>query len=161
MKDAFGVALCALGAVHIDASDPKASPEALLTTPVDNYRRWVNFPWEMVEPDGQNRAGDWTQTKQERLRSLISRAHQLGYWIRFYTLDGGLAEQFQRMGWFSGYNFGSSDAAAKRWTAAADEGADFIASDHYEELNRMIAAESKHRFGEQNLAKPEAALHFQ
>jgi hypothetical protein len=153
--------LLAFGALHIDASDPNASPEALLTAPVNNYRRWVNFAWTVVEPDGQNRAGDWTPAKEYRLRSLISRAHQLGYWIRFYTLDGGSAEQFERMGWFAGYNFGSSDAAVQRWTAAIHEGADFIASDHYEELNRVITADAKGHSGEQNLAKPEATLHFQ
>jgi hypothetical protein len=152
--------LLAFGALHTDASDLNASPEALLTAPVNNYRRWVNFAWRVIEPDGQNTAGEWTQAREERLRSLITRAHQLGYWIRFYTLDGGSAEQFERMGWFVEYNFGSSNAAVQRWKVAVQDGADFIASDHYEELNRVIAAESKQHFGQQNLAKP-ATLHFQ
>jgi hypothetical protein len=134
--------LLAFGAVHPSVHDPSASAEALLAEPMNNYRRWVNAPWPVVEPEGQYRAGEWTQAKQNRLQSLISRAHQLGYWIRFYTLDGGSPEQLAKMGWFAGYNFGSSDAAMKRWIATVREGADFIASDQYEELSHVVKAET-------------------
>jgi hypothetical protein len=123
--------------------DPAASSEALLTEPVNNYRRWVNGPWPVVELAGQNKAGEWTETKENRLQSLVSRAHMLGYWIRFYTLDGGSDEHFKKMGWFTGYNFGSQDAAMKRWNAAVRDGVDFIASDHYEDVAQTIKSEQK------------------
>jgi predicted metal-dependent phosphoesterase TrpH len=135
--------LLAFGAVHPSVHDPNASAEALLTEPVNNYRRWVNAPWPVVEPEGQNKAGEWTDAKENRLQLLISRSHQLGYWIRFYTLDGGSPEDLQKMGWFAGYNFGSSDSARKRWSAAVRDGVDFIASDHYEEVAQTIKSEQK------------------
>ena len=134
--------LLAFGAAHPSLHDPNASAEALLAEPVNNYRRWVNAPWPVVEPEGQKKAGEWTPAKKVRLHSLISRAHQLGYWIRIYTLDGGSPEQLKNRGWFAGYNFGSSDAAMKRWIAAVREGADFIASDQYEELTDVVKAEA-------------------
>lgn len=134
--------LLAFGAVHLAVHDPSASPEALLIAPVNNYRRWVNFAWPVVEPEGQNKAGAWTESKDARLRSLIARAHQLGYWVRFYTLDGGTPAQFQENGWLSGYNFGSAEAAQKRWAAAIQAHADFIATDDYHSLAEMIRRDS-------------------
>jgi predicted metal-dependent phosphoesterase TrpH len=135
----------AFGAAHHQVHDDLASPEALLAQPVSNYRRWVNFAWPIVEPEGQNRASEWTPAKETRLQSLIARAHELGYWIRFYTLDGGTSEQFKENGWLDGYNLGSLDAACPRWAAAIREGADFIASDHYEQLSRLIRTQQRGR----------------
>jgi len=97
-----------------------------------NYRRWINFPWMVVERGGQARAADWTTADDRRLRSILSRAHDLGLWVRFYTLNGHAPGGDQ--GWTASYNFGSLDAVQPRWRAAIAAGIDFIATDQYEEL---------------------------
>lgn len=109
------------------------TPEQLLTEPAGNYRRWWNNSWHEVEEGGQRQAGDWSPADDARLRSLVDRAHKLGYWIRFYTLDGFSAEQGKERGWFESYNFGSLPAAQKRWKAAYAAGVDMIATDQYED----------------------------
>ncbi|MDE3195918.1 MAG: hypothetical protein KGN84_06220, partial [Acidobacteriota bacterium] len=76
--------------------------------PATNYRRWLNYSWHAVEPEGQPKAGDWTGADAARLKALVEGAHKLGYWIRFYTLDGFTAPESQ--GWFNDYNFGSHEA---------------------------------------------------
>ncbi len=88
--------------IHLAATLP---PEQLLTERPTNYRRWWNNSWFEVEEGGQKRAGKWTAKDARRLGALVDRAHSLGYWIRFYTLDG-FAERENR-GWDDGYNFGS------------------------------------------------------
>ena len=98
---------------------------------VTNYRRWSNNPWSVVEPEGQNNAGDWTEDDNYRLRKLVDAAHSAGLWIRFYTLNGHSTNEVERMGWSPGYNFGSMDAARIRWRAAIAAGVDFIATDQY------------------------------
>ncbi len=110
--------------------------EQLLSEPPTNYRRWWNNSWYVVEEGGQPRAGAWTATDANRLRALVNHAHQLGYWIRFYTLDG-FAPADSR-GWDKGYNFGSLDAVRARWKAALDAGVNFIATDQYEDLARFM-----------------------
>ena len=107
-------------------------PETLLTEPPTNYRRWWNNSWWEVEEGGQTKAGEWTVAKDRRLRALVNRAHELGYWIRFYTLDGFARPETR--GWDAGYNFGSRDAVLVRWRAAIGAGVDFIATDQYEGL---------------------------
>jgi hypothetical protein len=97
-----------------------------------NYRRWSNNPWNIVEPEGQNNAGDWTVEDALRLRSHVRAAHEAGLWIRFYTLNGHSAGDGERMGWSPGYNLMSLDAARIRWRAAIAAGVDFIATDQYE-----------------------------
>ena len=106
-------------------------PDSLRAT---NYRRWSNNPWSVVEPEGQNQAGAWTEDDNQRLRKLVDAAHGAGLWIRFYTLNGHSAKDAERMGWTPGYNFGSIDAARIRWQAAIAAGVDFIATDQYEEF---------------------------
>jgi hypothetical protein len=118
---------------HLAASLP---PEQLLRQPAGNYRRWWNNSWREVEEDGQPHAGPWSAAKEARLRALVERAHTLGYWIRFYTLDG-FSEAGDR-GWDSSYNFGSRPAAQIRWEAAAKAGVDLIATDQYEELAEFL-----------------------
>jgi hypothetical protein len=114
---------------HLMATLP---PEALLPEPPTNFRRWWNNSWFEVEEGGQTKAGDWTPADNARLQALVRRAHQLGYWIRFYTLDG--FEESENRGWDHGYNFGSRAAAELRWKAALDAGVDLIATDQYEDL---------------------------
>ena len=110
--------------------------EKLLIDRPTNYRRWWNNSWGEVEDGGQARAGDWTATDAKRLRSLVDRAHSLGYWIRFYTLDG--FSEGDDHGWDQGYNFGSLEAARIRWRAAISAGVDFIATDQYEDLAKEM-----------------------
>ena len=112
------------------------SPEQWLTEPATNYRRWWNNSWYEVEEGGQPRAGNWSPSKMARLRALVNRAHQLGYWIRFYTLDG--FNEDSDNGWSSGYNFGSMAAVRVRWQAAIDSGVDMIATDQYENLAVLL-----------------------
>jgi hypothetical protein len=111
-------------------------PETLLTEKPTNYRRWWNNSWWEVEEGGQQQAGDWTAADDRRLRALVDHAHRLGFWMRFYTLDGFSAEE--NRGWDKGYNFGSREAAQARWKAALSAGVDLIATDQYEDLAAMM-----------------------
>lgn len=108
------------------------SPDMLLSAPPTNYRRWWNAPWHFVEEGGQTRAGAWTAADDARLRTLVDRAHQLGYWVRFWTLDGFNPTDDQ--GWGKSYNFGSKEAVILRWKACIAAGVNMIATDQYEEL---------------------------
>ncbi len=119
------------------------SPEGQLHERPTNYRRWVNSSWYPVEEGGQNHAGDWTQADDTRLRALVDHAHNLGYWIRFYTLDGFTPASDQ--GWGQYYNFGSIDAAALRWKAAIAAGVNFIATDQYEDLAPYLQQDAHDR----------------
>lgn len=135
-----GEPLLAFGAIHTEDKDPRAAPEVIDTERANNYRRWWNNPWTVVEPEGQRHAGAWTAAKADRLRSLVERAHANGLWIRFYTLDGAAEPELSANGWFHDYNFGSLDAVRARWRAAYDAHVDYIASDQYELLAREIKA---------------------
>jgi hypothetical protein len=111
-------------------------PEQLLPEPPTNYRRWWNNSWYSVEEGGQHQAGDWTPQDDRRLRALVDHAHKLGYWIRFYTLDGfGEGED---QGWGDTYNFGTHEAVLLRWKAAIAAGVNLIASDQYEDLAKVM-----------------------
>jgi hypothetical protein len=111
-------------------------PERLLTERPTNYRRWWNNSWYLVEEGGQAGAGDWTSADAARLRALVNHAHKLGFWIRFYTLDG-FAPDGDR-GWGASYNFGSRAAVELRWKAALEAGVNLIATDQYEELAALM-----------------------
>jgi hypothetical protein len=111
-------------------------PEVLLAGAPTTYRRWWNNSWHEVEEGGQRKAGDWTAADDRRLRALVDHAHKLGFWIRFYTLDGFAAPESK--GWDEGYNFGTREAVQLRWKAALDAGVNLIASDQYEALGAMM-----------------------
>lgn len=111
------------------------SANTVIPTGATNYRRWVNFPWAVVEAGGQAQAGDWTMGDRERLRALVTRAHAMQLWIRFYTLNGEDGKPAR------GYNFGSAAAALQRWKAAIDAGVDFLATDQYEQFAAVRAAQ--------------------
>ena len=113
------------------------SPAELIASGATNYRRWVNFPWAVVERGGQAEAGAWTPADAARLAALSALAHSRGLWIRFYTLNGHAAADDR--GWTASYNFGSPAAVETRWRAARDAGVDFIATDQYEGLARILA----------------------
>jgi hypothetical protein len=112
------------------------SPEQLLSAAPTNYRRWWNLSWYAVEEGGQPKAGAWTAADEKRLQALVDHAHRLGYWIRFYTLDGFARNESH--GWEEGYNFGSREAVLERWKAAIRAGVNLIASDQYEELAALM-----------------------
>jgi hypothetical protein len=118
---------------HLLATLP---PEKLLVDRPTTYRRWWNNSWFEVEEGGQHEAGDWTPADEARLKALVDHAHKLGYWIRFYTLDG--FAQGQDQGWGNSYNFGSRDAVLLRWQAAIRAGVNLIASDQYEALRDVM-----------------------
>ncbi len=109
-----------------------------LAQPADNFARWVNFPWRVVEQGGQHNARDWTATDSVRLASLVQRAHDQHLWIRFYTLDGFAPAQDR--GFSADYNFGTGAAVRARWQAAIAVGVDFVATDQYEEFSAMRSA---------------------
>jgi hypothetical protein len=117
---------------HMAATLP---PEGLLSEHPTNYRRWWNNSWFEVEEGGQTQAGDWTTEDNRRLRALVDHAHRLGFWIRFYTLDG--FSQKDNQGWDGGYNFGSREAVEQRWKAALAAGVNLIATDQYEDLSAL------------------------
>jgi hypothetical protein len=119
--------------IHLEATLP---PDELLTERPSNYRRWWNNSWYEVEEGGQPHAGNWTPADAARLRALVDHAHQLGYWIRFYTLDGFAPGTGK--GWFQGYNFGSLEAARIRWKASLDAGVNLVATDQYEALASLM-----------------------
>jgi hypothetical protein len=114
---------------HLLATLP---PAQLLKERPTNYRRWWNNSWYEVEEGGQSKAGDWTTEDAARLRALVDHAHGLGFWIRFYTLDG--FEPGTGKGWGEDYNFRSRAAVEQRWRAALDAGVNLIATDQYEDL---------------------------
>jgi hypothetical protein len=76
--------------------------------------------------------------KMNRPRALVECAHTTGLWIRFYTLDGATDAEVSCHGCFHGYNFGSLDAARRRWRAAIAAHVDSLASDHYELVGKEV-----------------------
>jgi hypothetical protein len=112
-----------------------------LTVKPNNFRRWWNNGWDEVEEGGQTKSGAWTPAAAARLKALVDYAHGLGYWIRFYTLDGFAPAD--NKGWGASYNFGSREKVEARWQAALDAGVNLIASDQYEDLGKFMK-ESKH-----------------
>jgi len=148
-----GAKLRVFGSAHTASMEGKSKEERihlLATMPADqlladgptNYRRWWNNSWFEVEEGGQTKAGAWTSASDQRLRALVKRAHDLGYWIRFYTLDGFTADE--NRGWDKGYNFGSRGKAEARWRAAYNAGVDLIATDQYEDLAAFLLDARKH-----------------
>jgi len=95
----------------------------------DNFHRWINYSWRAVEPEGQPNATDWNEEKENRLQALVDNAHERGYWIRFYSLNGRPTTTAARLGLSPGYNFGSLETVQVRWEAAVKAGVDFIATD--------------------------------
>jgi hypothetical protein len=138
-----GGRLLVFGATHTHETDPAAPPATLAPDAADNYHRWWNNPWRVVEPAGQSNAGEWNGAKDARLRELVDYAHHRGFWIRFYTLDGVSRPDESCRGIFHLYNFGSRAVVERRWIAAAHAGADYIASDQYEDLAQVLR-QTKH-----------------
>lgn len=125
-------------AMHWQASAPP--PDLLSEAPTD-YRRWWNSSWYPVEEGGQRRAGAWTTDDDKRLRALVDHAHQMGYWVRFWTLDGFTPAEDR--GWDEGYNFGSRQAVVLRWKAAIAAGVNMVATDQVEALAPYLKQDAK------------------
>jgi len=134
----LGERLLVFGAVRTEGKNPISPAEVMVPKPANNYRRWWNNPWNVVERGGQRKAGRWTMQDEIRLRQLVARAHELGLWIRFYTLDGLSDRDLGRNGWDKEYNFGSREKALLRWMAAIKAGVDFIATDQYEDVAALV-----------------------
>ncbi len=117
------------------------APEKLLTETPTDYRRWWNNSWAVIEEGGQKNAGEWTAQDDKRLHEVVDYAHKMGYWTRFYTLDG--FDPSADQGWGAGYNFGSQEAVLPRWKAAVGAGVNFIATDQYEGLAPMLQQTGK------------------
>ncbi len=132
-----GGRLLVFGATPSNKQDPCAPPQVLAPEPMNNYRRWWNNPWRVVEPRGRNAEGTWSDQDEERLNELVQYAHERGFWIRFYTLNGISAGE-RCDGWSRLYNLGSLEAARIRWRAAIRAGVDFLSTDQYEELAREL-----------------------
>jgi hypothetical protein len=133
-----GSYLLVFGATPTQLKNPQAPPGELAPGTADNYHRWWNNPWRVVEAGGQNAAGDWNSAKETRLNALVRYAHERGFWIRFYTLDGEPAADESARGLFHTYNFGSLGAARLRWQAAIRAGVDYVATDQYEEFGAVL-----------------------
>jgi glycerophosphoryl diester phosphodiesterase len=113
-----------------------ATPQALIPAAATSYRRWVNFPWAVIEEGGPTKASDWTPADAARLETVVRYAHSQGLMIRFYTLNGHTPAASR--GWTASYNFGTIEAARQRWQAAIRTGVDLIATDQYEELAALL-----------------------
>lgn len=110
--------------------------QQLIAAGATSYRRWVNFPWGVIEAGGPPKAGEWNADDQSRLDRVVSQAHDKGLFIRFYTLNGHPGPD--NRGWSPGYNFGSLDAVRLRWRAAIHSRVDLIATDQYEEFSAFL-----------------------
>lgn len=143
-----GAKLRLFGAARVvNGSRWDTPPEMMVPERADNYRRWWNNAWTVVEEGGQYNAGDWTPGDERRLHALVTHAHDFGYWIRFYTLNGYTRQQSEELGTGRGYNFRSADVAMLRWQAMKRAGVDFIASDMYEQLAETLHHSKTHTSG--------------
>jgi hypothetical protein len=123
---------------------PSSIPvDVLIPAGATNYRRWTNHSWAAVEAGGPPEAGEWTPGDRVRLEEIVRRAHDVGLWVRFYTLNGHTVNE--NHGWTASYNFGSLDAARIRWRAAIEAGVDFVATDQYEEFARELQSRIQNR----------------
>lgn len=112
-------------------------PERMVPSPADNFHRWWNNSWHVVEAGGANRAGEWTEAEAARLQELVDHAHRMGYLIRFYTINGHSSAVGAAGGYGGGYNTGSIQAAQTRWRAQIEAGVDLIATDQYVHFGRL------------------------
>jgi hypothetical protein len=103
-------------------------------TPATAYHRFLAFHWSHVERGGPARAGEWTADDSDRLDALLVHAHRQGFRVRFYTLNG-------HTGPLGGpYRFVDNAAAHRRWHAAARAGADWVATDEYADIVRVLGS---------------------
>jgi len=111
-------------------------PATIVTAHADNYHRWWGSDWAFIEKGGEEHAADWTPEENTRLQNWVRYGHKLGYFVGFYCLDGFTPDQ--NNGWEAEYNLGSFEAADTRWKALMHAHADFISTDQYEELGKLL-----------------------
>jgi len=123
-----------------EATDAMASytPEQIFAEKANTYRRWFGGDWALIEKGGQANAGEWNVSKAARLKALVDTGHRMGYLVSFYCLNG--YTEAENQGWDKDYNFGSREAVLPRWKAAIEAKADFIATDQYEDVSKVISA---------------------
>jgi hypothetical protein len=109
----------------------------------DDYHRWWGIDWAYIEKGGETRAGEWSQEKADRLKKYVDYGHSQGYFVGVFSISGWTPEQNQ--GWDKDYNFGTREAASLRWKGAIAAHADFISTDHYEELANAVHSGRKSR----------------
>jgi hypothetical protein len=117
------------------AAMPSADIDQLVTKKADNYHRWFGADWAFIEKCGKT-SGEWNNAAELRLKKFVDHGHKLGYFVSFYSVNGFTESENQ--GWTAEFNFGSKDAAMIRWKAAIKAHADFIATDQYEDLAKVI-----------------------
>lgn len=116
----------------------KFEPEQLVNQKADNYHRWFGTDWGFIELCGPEHGNDWTPATESRVKKFVEYGHSLGYLVGFYSINGFTERQNQ--GWTAEFNFGTPEAALLRWNAAIKAHADFIATDQYEDLAKVIRA---------------------
>ena len=114
----------------------KIPVENLVTRRADNWRRWFGTDWHFIELCGPKHGDNWSAETEARIKHFVEYGHSLGYLVSFYEVNGFTDEQNQ--GWTAEYNFGSMQAAQKRWSELVAAHADFIATDQYEEVAEFI-----------------------
>ena len=120
------------------AAMPSAEPEQLVSVKADNWRRWFGVNWAFIEECGPKHAADWSDQAAQRMKKFVDHGHRLGYFVSFYSING--FTDSENKGWTNEFNFGSRQAAEIRWKAAAKAHADFIATDQYEDLAKVVRA---------------------
>jgi hypothetical protein len=118
--------------VHGAGGGYRAEVADYAPAPATAYHRFLAFHWGHVERGGPARAGDWTADESARLNALLAHAHRQGFRVRFYTLNGNLGSLL------GPYRFANDAAAHVRWHAAANAGADWIATDEYADIVREL-----------------------
>jgi hypothetical protein len=113
-------------------------PEQMVAKRADNWRRWFGTDWNFIELSGPAHGGDWSASTEARVKHFVDYGHSLGYLVSFYEVNGFTDGENQ--GWTAEYNFGSKDAALVRWKALLASHADFIATDQYEDVARVVRA---------------------
>jgi hypothetical protein len=116
----------------------KFEPKQLVSKRADNYHRWFGTDWGFIELCGPEHGSDWTAATEARVKKFVNYGHSLGYLVGFYSINGFTEQQNQ--GWTPEFNFGTPQAALLRWDAAIKAHADFIATDQYEDLSKVIRA---------------------
>ena len=114
----------------------KIEPEQLVSHKADNYHRWFGADWNFIELCGPEHAKDWNAATEARVKKFVDYGHSLGYMVSFYSVNG--FGEGENQGWTAEYNFGSREAAALRWKAAVKAHADFVGTDQYEELGKIV-----------------------
>jgi len=98
------------------------------------FCRFISMYWGHIERGGPGHSYRWNSQKTHRLNTIIAVAHASGYRLRFYTLNARQGGPRMR--------FPKPAIAHDRWRRAAFAGADWIATDEYEDIVAVLHKES-------------------